>query len=365
MTESELRLQIQKINAPDANIMDAAKKRQVQLAKPPGSLGALEDYAIRMAGITGQLCPEPNRCRILVLAADNGVVAEGISSAPQSVTASQCINMTRRKTGMSSLAHYFGDEVVVADVGTVVDLPAPIMNRKIRYGTGNIAVEPAMTRQQAIDAIAVGMELARQAKDDAVDILGIGEMGIGNTTTSAAVLAALTGRAVEQVTGRGGGLTEESFLHKKEVIANALLLHQPDAADPIDVLCKVGGLDIAAMCGAFLGCAHYHIPAVVDGFISIVAALCAFRLCESVRGYLFLSHASYELGYRVATEELELAPCLLLGMRLGEGSGCPLMFRILQAACAAHRDMATFAEAAINDDYLTPIRQCSAFEVTP
>lgn len=365
MTESELLSRIQKIGAPDENIMDAAKRRQAQLAKPPGSLGALEEYAIRMAGITRQLCPEVNRCRILVLSADNGVVAEGISSAPQSVTASQCVNMTRFKTGMSSLAHYFGDEVVVVDVGTVADLSAPVLNRKIRYGTGNIAVEPAMTRQQAIEAIAVGIELARQAKEDAVDMLGIGEMGIGNTTTSSAVLAALTGRTVEQVTGRGGGLTEESFLHKKEVIAGALLLHQPDASDPIDVLYKVGGLDIAAMCGAFLGCAIYHIPAVVDGFISAVAALCAFRLCPEVRDYLFLSHASYELGYRVATEELNLSPCLLLGMRLGEGSGCPLMFRILQAACAAHRDMATFAEAAINDDYLTPIRQCSAFEVTP
>ena len=365
MTESELLSRIQKIGAPDENIMDAAKRRQAQLAKPPGSLGALEEDAIRMAGITRQLCPEVNRCRILVLSADNGVVAEGISSAPQSVTASQCVNMTRFKTGMSSLAHYFGDEVVVVDVGTVADLSAPVLNRKIRYGTGNIAVEPAMTRQQAIEAIAVGIELARQAKEDAVDMLGIGEMGIGNTTTSSAVLAALTGRTVEQVTGRGGGLTEESFLHKKEVIAGALLLHQPDASDPIDVLYKVGGLDIAAMCGAFLGCAIYHIPAVVDGFISAVAALCAFRLCPEVRDYLFLSHASYELGYRVATEELNLSPCLLLGMRLGEGSGCPLMFRILQAACAAHRDMATFAEAAINDDYLTPIRQCSAFEVTP
>lgn len=363
MTENELLLKIKSIPIVDRDAMDKAAKHQAQLAKPPGSLGALEEYAVRLAGITGEVCPKINRCRVLVLAADNGVVAEGVSSAPQSVTASQCINMTRHKTGMSALAHYFGDEIVVADVGVAADLPAPILNCKIRYGSRNIAIEPAMTRQETVDAIAVGMTLAEQAKKDGVDVLGMGEMGIGNTTTSAAVLSALTGLSTEQVTGRGGGLTDAGFVRKKEVISRALNRQPINEDDTVDILHQVGGLDIAAMCGAFLGCAMCGMPAVVDGFISVVAALCACRLCPMVKDYLFLSHASYEIGYRVAAKELGLQPCLLLGMRLGEGSGCPLMFRILQSACACHRDMATFDEAAINDDYLTPIRTGESFEV--
>ena len=193
--------------------------------------------------------------------------------------------------------------------------------------------------------------------------MGVGEMGIGNTTTSAAVLAALTGASVEEVAGRGGGLTDRGFETKKRVLRQALALHHPDPGDPVAVLAAVGGLDLAAMTGLFLGCAHEGLAAAVDGYISIVAALCAVRLCPRVRDYLFLSHASYEIGYRLAARELGLEPCLLLGMRLGEGSGCPLLFRILQGACAVLDGMATFPEAAIEDEYLTPIRQGDAFTV--
>ena len=193
--------------------------------------------------------------------------------------------------------------------------------------------------------------------------LGIGEMGIGNTTTSSAVLAALTGADVEAVTGRGGGLTDEGFLRKKEVLRQSLALHRPDKNDVIGVLAGVGGLDLAAMTGAFLGCAHERVPAAVDGFISIAAALCAVRLCPAVRDYLFLSHDSYEVGYRIAAEELGLTPCLHLGMRLGEGSGCPLLFRVLEGACGVMRGMATFDEASIEDGYLEEIRAMDAFTV--
>ena len=220
-----------------------------------------------------------------------------------------------------------------------------------------------MTRAEAVQAIAVGMETAREAKAAGLTAAGIGEMGIGNTTTSSAVLCALTGAAVPDVTGRGGGLTDEGYQKKLAVIEAALALHRPDAADPIGVLARVGGLDLAAMTGAFLGCAEQRIPAVADGFISVVAALCAVRLCPAARDYLFLSHASYEIGYQLAARELDLAPCLLLNMRLGEGSGCPLMFQILKAACAVLCDMATFEEAAINDDYLDEIRRTDAFTV--
>lgn len=232
--------------------------------------------------------------------------------------------MTRGLTGMSTLARFFGDEVIVTDVGILTDTHCPaVRDRKIRHGTENFAQKPAMLRSEAVQAISVGIETVREAKAAGLTAVGIGEMGIGNTTTSSAVLCALTGASVADVTGRGGGLTDEGYQKKLAVIEAALALHRPDANDPIDVLTKVGGLDLAAMTGAYLGCAAEHIPAVVDGFISIVAALCAVRLCPAARDYLFLSHASYEIGYRIAAEELRQEPCLLLEMRLGEGQRLP------------------------------------------
>ena len=363
MTEQELKTL--PIAPADNAAMEKARQRQAELAKPPGSLGKLEDYSIRLAGITGNVKNEIEKCRVIVLAADNGVTAEGVSSAPTSVTLSQVINMTRHITGMSSLAYYFGNEVVVADLGIDTDRKIPgVLDRKIRRSTGNIAKERAMTRQQVLDAMAVGLDLAADAAKDGVNAVGVGEMGIGNTTTSSAVLSALTGATPEAVTGRGGGLTDQAFAVKKQVITQALALHHPDREDVVDVLSAVGGLDLAAMTGVFLGCALQRIPAVVDGFISIVAALCACRLNPNVKDYLFLSHASYEIGYRLAAEELGLEPCLLLDMRLGEGSGCPIAFQILKAACAVMNGMGTFAEAAIQDDYLEPIRAQDSFTVT-
>ena len=365
MTEQELSALCASISPADDAAMQSAAQHQAALAKPPHSLGSLEDLSIRLAGIFAAPRPRLGRCGVLVFAADNGVCAEGVSCTPQSVTRAQAINMTRGLTGMSTLAHYFGDEVIVTDVGILTDPHCPaVHSRVIRRGTENFAVRPAMTRAEAIQSISVGIDTVREAKASGLTAVGIGEMGIGNTTTSSAILCALTGASVADVTGRGGGLTDEGFQKKQSVIARALALHRPDSADPVDVLSKVGGLDLAAMTGAYLGCAAHRIPAVVDGFISIVAALCAVRLCPAVRDYLFLSHASYEIGYRLAAQELGLEPCLLLHMRLGEGSGCPLMFQILKASCAVLCDMATFEQAAINDDYLTEIRQTDAFTVT-
>lgn len=364
MTEQELHAYIAAIRPADEAAMAAARRRQAELAKPPGSLGRLEEMAVRMAGVTGQVCPEVKKCRVAVFAADNGVVAEGVSCAPQSVTLQQAVNMTRRKTGMSALAKTFGDDVAVYDVGIAADVHCPdVIDRKVRYGTADLAVEPAMTRAEALQALAVGMEAAAQAKADGISVLGIGEMGIGNTTTSAAVLSVLLDTEVEAVTGRGGGLTDEGFDRKKQVLRRALALHHPDRNDVLDVLHKVGGLDIAAMTGAFLGCAHEGIAAAVDGYISVAAALCAVRLCPAVGDYLFLSHQSYELGYAKAAQALGLTPCLALDMRLGEGSGCPLLFRVLEGACGVMANMATFAEAAIEDDYLEPIRSGDSFTV--
>ena len=343
----------------DQKAMLAAEAHQARLAKPPGSLGRLEELSVQLAGITGKVHNELPRKQLLVFAADNGVVAEGVSSAPQSVTMQQTINLTRGKTGAAVLAKRFGCGLTVCDVGVNADIcESAVLNRKIAYGTQNICAGPAMTREQALQAILTGAAVAENVDANAV---GIGEMGIGNTTTSSAVLAVLLGADVDKVTGRGGGITEESFRKKKAVIRTAIAVNRPNRDDVIDVLAKVGGFDLAAMCGAFLGAAASRRAAVIDGFISAVAALCAVRLCPLVRGYLIPSHASFEIGYRLAMEELALRPLFDLGMRLGEGSGCPLAFQMLDAACAVMNNMASFDEAGINDDYLEEIRQGDQF----
>ena len=357
----DLQTLIQTIVPLDQPAMDAALRRQAELAKPPGSLGRLESLSVQIAGITGTPDNQIHDNALLVFAADNGVVAEGVSSAPQSVTLQQTVNLTRAKTGASVLAQHFGDRVIVCDVGVNADIREnAVLNRKIAYGTGNIAHGPAMTRQQALQAIMTGAQLAM---DTPADALGIGEMGIGNTTTSSAVLSVLLGLDVESVTGRGGGITDDSFRKKKQVISQAIALNRPDPTDVVDILSKVGGFDIAAMCGAFLGAAASRRPVVIDGFISAVAALCAAKLCPTAAGYFVPSHASYEVGYRKAMEAMDLDPIFLLGMRLGEGSGCPLAFRVLDAACAVLSHMATFDQAGINDEYLDPIRQGDQFSV--
>lgn len=353
------------IKPADKNIMEEAKKRQAQLAKPPKSLGVLEDLSIRVAGMTGKIHNTANKCRIIVLCSDNGVCQEGISCTPQSVTLSQTINLTRGLTGASALAKHFGDEIAVVDVGVMSDYNCPeVINRKIAYGTKNFYVEPAMTRAQAEKAICVGLEMADKCAEDEVDVIGVGEMGIGNTTTSAAVLSALTGKPALITAGKGGGLLEDAYKHKLEVIDGAIKKHMPDSSDPVDVMSKVGGFDICAMTGVFLGAAEHRIPVVIDGFISVVAALAAARICPSAKDYFIASHISSEPGYSLALDELDIeAPPLFLKMRLGEGSGCPIMFRILDAAYAVMNEMATFDEASIDDSYLDKIRQGDNFTV--
>ncbi len=349
------------IPVPDDAAMEATRFRQAQLAKPPASLGRLEELSIQLAGITGKVYNTLEKKHLLVFAADNGVVAEGVSSAPQSVTLQQTVNLTRAKTGASVLAKHFGCGITVCDVGVNADISEPrVLNKKIAYGTQNILHGPAMTREQAENAIQTGYELARSTD---ADVFGIGEMGIGNTTTSSAIEAVLLDVPVETVTGKGGGLTDTAFQHKKEVIRRAIEVNKPNKEDVVDVLAKVGGFDIAAMCGAFLGAASIRKPVVIDGFISAVAALCAWKLCPNVRGYLIPSHASFEVGYKLAMDAMGLRPMLLLDMRLGEGSGCPLAFQILDAACAVINGMATFDQAGINDGYLDEIRQGDKFTV--
>ena len=357
--QKELDALVREVLPLDRSAMTATEEYQARLAKPPGSLGRLEEISIQLAGITGRVHNALNKKQLLVFAADNGVVAEGVSSAPQSVTKQQTINLMRGKTGAAVLAKHFGCGLTVCDVGVNADIyESTVLNRKIAYGTQNICTGPAMTREQTLQAILTGAEIARTVD---ADVIGVGEMGIGNTTTSSAVLAVLLGADVEAVTGRGGGITEESFRKKKAVIRTAIEVNRPDRDDVVGVLSKVGGFDLAAMCGAFLGAAAARRPAVIDGLISAAAALCAVRLCPNVRGYLVPSHASFEIGYRLAMEAMDLRPLFDLGMRLGEGSGCPLAFQVLDAACAVINDMATFDEAGINDDYLNEIRRGDQF----
>ena len=374
--EEKLRERIEEIRGADLDAARAAEDYVQSLAAPPGSLGKLTDAAVQLAGITGKVKNTLDRRRIIVMCADNGVVEEGVSSTPQIVTLAQALNMTRHLTGMSSLAAHFGNEVEVVDIGIATPYEEEgcgILQRRIRRGTGNLVREAAMTRLEAVKAIMVGIERAGQACEDGIDVIGVGEMGIGNTTTSSAVLATLTDLAVEDVTGRGGGLTDAAFEKKKKVIVRALELHGLKCScdrenaedksedphidpDPIDVIAKVGGLDIAGMCGVYLGAAIYRIPVVIDGFISIVAALCAQRLCGFSRDFMFPSHVSDEIGYMRAAQELGLDPWLHMNMRLGEGSGCPLAFQILEASCALMNEMATFEQARIDDGYLTELR---------
>ncbi len=364
-TERALRDLLGTVTSGNVDAMEAARKRQAELAKPPGSLGTLEDLSVKLAGITGKVRNSLENKVLLVFAADNGVVKEGVSSAPQSVTAAQTVNLTRGVTGASSIAARLGCRVVVCDVGVNADLSAcpAVLSRKIAYGTKNIAKGPAMTREEAVRAILTGAALARDAVKQGADAIGIGEMGIGNTTTSSAVLAVLSGAPVKDVTGRGGGITDAAYQKKLAVIERAIGINRPDPADPVDVLAKVGGFDLAAMTGAYLGAAAERVPAVIDGFISVVAALSAARLCPAAADFMIPSHASAEIGCRIAMNALGLKPLFDLGMRLGEGSGCPIAMQILDAACAAMNGMATFEEARIDDGYLEPIRKGDSFTV--
>lgn len=334
-----------------------ANKRITSLAKPLKSLGKLEEMAVKLSGITGKVKNKINKKIVIIMCSDNGVVEEGVASAPQSVTLSQTINFTKGLTGVAVLAKANNAELMVVDVGINCDFTHPnVINKKIRKSTDNISKGPAMSYEEAVKGILIGIDAVKKAKDEGYEILGVGEMGIGNTSTSSAVLSALTGVSAEEVVGRGAGITNEAFIKKISVVKQALEINKPNKKDPIDVVSKVGGFDIAAMAGVFLGAAYYKVPVVIDGFISIVAALIGFRLNNKVRDYMFTSHVSKEVGYNVAIKELELSPILNLDMGLGEGSGCPLAFSIMDSACAVMNNMATFEQAEINDEYLDELK---------
>ena len=363
MTENELKNLLAAVTPPDEAARAAAHAHWAALAKPLGGLGRLEAMIEDAAALTGDPVPDVSRRAVLVLCADNGVVAQGVSQTDASVTRAVLENLTARRTSVCRMAAAAHCDVMPVDMG-IAGAPVPgAADCRIAAGTADFTTGPAMTRAQAVQAIAAGIALVRAQKQSGAQLLATGEMGIGNTTTSSAVLAVLLDAPVETVTGRGGGVTDEAFTRKKAVIQKAIAINAPDRNNALDVLAKVGGFDLAAMCGAFLGAAATRRPVVIDGLISAVAALCACRICPDVRAYLVPSHASYEIGYRLAMDEMGLEPMLLLGMRLGEGSGCPLAFEVLDAACAIINDMATFDEAGIDDGYLDEIREGDKFTV--
>ena len=337
---------------------DKARERVDGLVKPIGSLGRLEDYAVRLAAIFGKTNLPPLKKAIAVFAADNGVWDEGISPVPQSVTAMQAVNMTKGVTGVGVLAACTGTDVFVYDMGIRgFSAHKGIEDRRMANGTGNIAKGPAMDIGQAIKAIAHGIDAAETLWEKGYRLLGCGEMGICNTTTSSAVLCALTGAEPEETVGRGAGITDEQLEKKREVVRQALEINKPDPDNTLEVIATVGGFDIAAMAGFFLGAAYKQIPVVIDGFISAVAALAASHLNAAATGYMFASHHSAEPGFDIVMEALGLDAPLHLDMRLGEGSGCPLMFTVLDGAAAVLTRMATFAEARIDPSKLVDIRK--------
>ena len=319
----------------------------------------MKKYQPDFASIYRSLDIDIDKKAIIVLASDNGIVEEGIACTPQDITAIQTVNILEGKTGVAVIAKQFNVDIFVCDVGIKCDINHPnIINKKIRKCTNNFTKKEAMTREEAIRTINVGIELVNDAKRNGYKILGTGEMGIGNTTTSSAVLASildLKEDEIQNVVGIGAGLTEDAYNKKVEVIKNGVKKHSPNKNDVIDIIQKLGGFDICAMIGVYIGCAYNRIPAVVDGFIAIVA-LCAIKLNSDIKDYIFLSHKSMEKGYILAQKEIGLPAYLDLKMRLGEGSGCPLMFSIIDASLAMFKNMATFDEAKIDTEYLKNLK---------
>lgn len=329
---------------------DRARAYLDTLTKPPGSLGMLEQLAIQLSEISGERAPTLTPPGVVVFAADHGVAAEGVSAFPQAVTAQMVANFASGGAAINVFARQVNARLEIVDVGVVsdIDMPGVVVN-KIRRASGNIAIENAMLPEQAQAAIEAGINAVTRAHQAGCRSVIVGEMGIANTTASSAMLAALTGTPVAQVVGAGTGLNSQQQTHKVNVIERALAARHFEADQPLSVLAALGGLEIAAMTGAYLAAAAYRLPVIVDGFIASVAALTACRICPAVSGYLVFGHRSEEPGHGVALEALEATPLLALGMRLGEGSGAALAFPLLQAATAMMAEMATFTSAGIAD----------------
>ena len=342
---------LKQIRPLDHSNEDAAQQRLDSLTKPHGSLGRLEELARRIAVIQGKVPPRLGRKLLFVFAADHGITEEGVSAYPKEVTAQMTYNFLNGGAAINVLARHYGVDTDVVDIGVDYEFAVPcgLRNRKVRRGTANFARGPAMTRDEAVRSVEFGIELAREAGAENIFLLGAGDMGIGNTSSATAILCASTGAAPADVVGRGTGIDDATLARKIAAIEIGLDINHPDANDPLDVLAKVGGLEIGAITGVILGAAAFHVPMVLDGFISGAAALLAQRFCPHVREVLFASHLSAERGHGFILDELKLAPVLDLELRLGEGTGACLLMGMIEASVKIMREMATFDSAGVKE----------------
>ncbi len=330
--------------------IDLAWMRLNNLTKPVRSLGMLEEIAARLVGIYENLSPEIKGKAVFVFASDHGVVEEGVSAYPKEVTAQMVFNFLRGGAGINVLARHAGASVVVVDVGVDYDFDdvEGLVKKKVVYGSRNMTKGPALTRDEALKCIQIGIDLVKEYHQKGYNLFATGDMGIGNTTPSAAVVSVITGRPVEEVTGRGTGIDDETFKRKIQAIRKAIEVNKPDPKDPIDVLSKVGGPEIASIAGVVLGCAELSVPVVIDGFISTAGALIAYALEPKVKDYMFAGHLSSESGHKAALAYMGLTPILDLNLRLGEGTGAVLAMTIIEAGLKIYREMATFEEAGVS-----------------
>lgn len=340
---------IRSINGLHEPVMNQIRAHQNQLTKPPGSLGVLEELAVRIGGITGQKFPEITKKAVVVMAGDHGVTAENVSAYPREVTAQMVLNFATGGAAINVLARHAGAQVVAVDVGVAAPIEdKKILSRKVKPGTANMATGPAMSREEAILALETGISVAGDLVIDGYQLLATGEMGIGNTTASSAIMAAFLKVPASEVTGRGTGLDSQTVSHKAQIIDRAITVNKPDPKDPVDVLAKVGGLEIGALAGLILGAAARRTPVVIDGFISTVAALIAAKIAPESLNFMIASHVSAEMAHRKLLEYLKLKPVLELEMRLGEGTGAVLAFLIIEASLKIIQEMATFESAGVS-----------------
>ena len=351
MMRQEIMEHIGEIRGLDQAAIQAAKSHINNLTVPPGSLGKLEAMAVQLAGITGTVKPSFDRREVIIMAGDHGVCAEGVSAFPQEVTPQMIHNFLAGGAAVNVLARQAGAEIAGVDIGVNSELSHPdLLSRKIRYGTANMAQGPAMSREEAMQSIMVGAKVVEDAVKRGVQLFITGEMGIGNTTASSAVICALTGMPARDAVGRGTGIDDSRLQHKIAVVEKALKVNAPDPLDPIDVLAKVGGLEIGGLAGVILGSAANGCPVIIDGFISSAAALLAKAICPASADYMIVSHVSHEQGHRRLLQELNLRPALELDLRIGEGTGGVLCLHLVDAACRIVSEMATFESAGISGE---------------
>ncbi|MCL6610000.1 MAG: nicotinate-nucleotide--dimethylbenzimidazole phosphoribosyltransferase [Peptococcaceae bacterium] len=341
---------VQTIGPLDREAMKNARRRVDSLIKPPGSLGRLEELAVQLAGIQGRTIPEYGSRAVILMAGDHGVVSEGVSAAPREITYQMLSAFTGGVAGISVLSRMAGADLVVVDVGVAVPVDIPgVLNHKVREGTGNITAGPAMSREEAVKALEAGIRVAADQIESGRRLLATGDMGIGNTTPSSAILAVLAGIPPEEATGRGTMVNDRVLERKVWAVKEAIRVNRPDPGDGIDVVSKVGGLEIAGLAGVILGAASRRIPVVIDGFISTAAAMVACAIKKEAREFIIPSHLSGERGHAYMLEHLGLKPLLHLDMRLGEGTGAVLAMGIVEAACRIMKEMASFEQAGLSD----------------